>query len=86
MRRLPLAAPVTLTVGMVELNLRSGMRPGRPGDFQRTRFKSGKCARIEKAIDHRGYQLYSILNFRRLPIGYFHHVIGDNPVASPVVN
>ena len=38
---------------MVELNLRSGMRPGRP-------FKSGGCARIEKAIDHRGYRLYSI--------------------------
>ena len=32
----------------VELNLRSGMRPGRPGDFQRARFKSGECARIEK--------------------------------------
>ena len=33
---------------MVELNLRSGIRPGHPGDFQRTRFKSGGCARIEK--------------------------------------
>ena len=37
-----------------------GVRPGRPGDFQRTRFKSGGCARIEKTIDHRGYRLYSI--------------------------
>ena len=42
---------------MVELNLRSGMRPGRPGDFQRTRFKSGGCARIEKTIDHRVYRV-----------------------------
>ena len=71
---------------LVELNLRSGMRSGRPGDFQRTRLKSGGCARIEKTIDHRGYRLYSIWNFCRLPIGYFHHVIGDSPGASPIVN
>ena len=40
----------------------------------------------KKTIDHCGYRLYSIWNFRRLPIGYFHHVIGDSPGASPVVN
>ena len=62
------------------------MRPGLPGDFQRTRFKSGGCACIENTIDHRGYRLYSIWNFCRLPIGYFHHVIGDSPGASPIAN
>ena len=83
----PPSSHIDRTRSLVELNLRSGMRPSRPGDFQRTRrFKSGGCARIEKTIDHRGYRLYSIWNFCRLPIGYFHHVIGDSPGASPIVN
>ena len=46
----------------------------------------GMCTH-RKSMDHRGYRLYLIKNSRRLPIGYFHHVIGgDSPGASPIVN
>ena len=37
----------------------------------------------KKSTDRR---LYSIFNFCRLPISYFHHVIWDRPGASPILN
>ena len=64
---------------MVELNLRSGMRPGRLGDFQRPRFKSGGCARIEK--NNRSPWLPIVFDLKFLPTP--HRLLSSRDRAHP---